>query len=346
MAHAEEVWKPINSNSSLKFEVSNYGNVRRLPSTCKAGRRYGSYLVPGWLDTRGYRVFKLGGKTFKGHRLVATAFIPNPLNYEVVNHKDGNKQNNHVDNLEWTTLTENINHAIKHGLIGNIYKRVGEQVGTSRYDAAFVTKLRKEYVDSDLSFNELAQKFGMHKGTVVGMINLKSWAHVEPPLGLENYRRRLAEKRFVTRQKAQYKRSSPSVGSPGSLHGSAKLKETDIVDIRLAFINGEYTGGELATKYGVSLTSINYIIDLLTWVHVPLDIPRDEYFDKISERKRQIKLSGIKKNWGSRRRFTFEEAEAIRHRVSLGEKQSHIAKELGVGLGVINTIWKRKYYNY
>lgn len=55
-------------------------------------------------------------KTFLVHQLVAQTFISNPKNYKIINHKDGNKLNNSVENLEWCTQKENVRHAVKHGL--------------------------------------------------------------------------------------------------------------------------------------------------------------------------------------------------------------------------------------
>ena len=55
-------------------------------------------------------------KTFKTHRLVALTFLPNPLDLREVNHIDGNKKNNHIENLEWVSTKENVNHAFKIGL--------------------------------------------------------------------------------------------------------------------------------------------------------------------------------------------------------------------------------------
>lgn len=73
------------------------------------------------LDSRGYMTYNLslrnGRRHRRIHRMIAEYFIPNPFGYETVNHIDGNKLNNHAENLEWCTLQQNLAHAYKNGLM-------------------------------------------------------------------------------------------------------------------------------------------------------------------------------------------------------------------------------------
>lgn len=103
----EEIWKKTING---KYEISNLG---RLKATGKQKK-----IVKLFTSSRGYyrySVFSLR-KNFTIHRLVAEAFIPNPNKCPQVNHKDGNKLNNNVSNLEWCTQSENMTHADKTGL--------------------------------------------------------------------------------------------------------------------------------------------------------------------------------------------------------------------------------------
>ena len=85
-------------------EVSGHGDVRFN------GKLLKQYYCNGYMQV------KVSGKQIYVHRLVAQAFIPNPDNKPQVNHKDGNKANNNVNNLEWVTNKENISHAYENSL--------------------------------------------------------------------------------------------------------------------------------------------------------------------------------------------------------------------------------------
>lgn len=105
-----EQWRDIPGFEGL-YQVSNSGKVKSLRrgAELKPGTDKGGYLYVG-LCSRGIQ------KTCKIHRLVALAFLPNDEGKRTVNHIDGNKLNNSVDNLEWATHSENIIHAVKNGL--------------------------------------------------------------------------------------------------------------------------------------------------------------------------------------------------------------------------------------
>ena len=73
-------------------------------------------ILKQFYDNNGYLVFNLLGKRTRTHRIIAKTFIPNPKNKLFINHKDGNKSNSNVENLEWCSAKENTQHAIATGL--------------------------------------------------------------------------------------------------------------------------------------------------------------------------------------------------------------------------------------
>ena len=106
-----EIWKEIPGYKG--YEASNLGNIRSLPKVnCKNYR----ILKQRNHKNRGYMLFTLKDKNFAVHRIIAITFLSNPENKSTINHKDGNKSNNHIDNLEWATPSENVLHSFKMGL--------------------------------------------------------------------------------------------------------------------------------------------------------------------------------------------------------------------------------------
>lgn len=148
-----EIWKEI---ENLPYEISNLGNVRRkLNAKYKYKNRL--YVKP-YLNNKGYWCINLymKSKVYKRqiHRLIAQAFIPNPLQLNEVNHINGNPQDNRIENLEWCTHQYNIQHHYDIGLHKNCRGNVGKKHknSSSNFHGVSWSKERKKWCVG-ISFN-------------------------------------------------------------------------------------------------------------------------------------------------------------------------------------------------
>jgi len=116
-----ETWKSITIDEISHYEVSDTGKVRHRKH--KKEIKFGN--IRGHLTFR-YKPGNKKGGTYLVHRLVALAFIPNPKNYPIVNHINGDRGDNRVENLEWTTGTGNIVHGVlrRKGKTNSKYQKI------------------------------------------------------------------------------------------------------------------------------------------------------------------------------------------------------------------------------
>lgn len=144
-----EIYKDI-KNYEGRYMISNYGNVKSLERTCdnkyNKNRIYRECIYKPSICTGGYLYVSLTDlnnkkKRIRVHRLVADAFITNIDSKIDVNHKDGNKKNNHVDNLEWVTRSENLSHAYKMKLRSKKHVLTNDEAYAIKYKLIGFTQL-------------------------------------------------------------------------------------------------------------------------------------------------------------------------------------------------------------
>jgi hypothetical protein len=159
-----EVFHDIEGYEGL-YEVSNLGRIRR-----------GNKILNPPKYSTGYRVQKLSkegvAERVLVHRLVAKAFILNPEDKPCVNHKDGNKENNSVTNLEWITLKDNIIHATKTGL-----RSKGSAHPTAKLKESDIPLIR-ELLSRKLPQRKIADFFGVRQAAIRDIKNNLTWKHV------------------------------------------------------------------------------------------------------------------------------------------------------------------------
>lgn len=165
----KEVWKKVKDNDL--YLVSNFGRVKRLTYIGENGLKYRerilSYSVSSDKYMKANLITKDGRKDFRVHRLVAEAFIPNPDNKPFINHKDGNKFNNTVDNLEWCTQQENIDHSFKNNLqpkLKNTY--------AGKFDES-TREIIKQLYNDGVSMRQIAIKYNVSHTCISDIIKNK-----------------------------------------------------------------------------------------------------------------------------------------------------------------------------
>ena len=149
-----EEWKYIIGYEDL-YMISNYGRV-------KNNKNY--LLIPSIKEYKAVGLSKNSKqKSYRIHRLVAMAFIENPNNYPVVNHKDGNKLNNHVDNLEWCTKSQNSIHAHLNGLVNTV----------NNFKDIDIINIINLYYHNNIRIIKISQVYKTNTTTIANIVKFK-----------------------------------------------------------------------------------------------------------------------------------------------------------------------------
>lgn len=175
-----EEWKDIKGFEGF-YQISNSGIVKSLGGWCGTAKRKEkirstSLTHDGYVKVR--LIHQGKDKTMRVHRLVAEAFIPNPESKSTVNHKDGNKQNNVVENLEWVDRKEQMVHAYKMGLKTS---RLGSENSNAKLTDEQVKEIRKLYVPQSKEFGTVAlgKKYGVTNRVIGLIVNGKAYKNVK-----------------------------------------------------------------------------------------------------------------------------------------------------------------------
>lgn len=182
----EEVWKAVEGYEK-RYLVSNLGRIKRptrIEVRNNRARRPQEYRIKEAflkcpINKEGYRNLNLKNgvhvksKLERVHRLVAKAFIPNPKNLPFVNHINGIKTDNRVENLEWCTPQYNAKHAGETGLV----KR-GEQHWCFKLTDAQAIEIREKYAKGDTTHRKLGKEFGVSSMVIFTIVNRVSRKNV------------------------------------------------------------------------------------------------------------------------------------------------------------------------
>lgn len=196
MVKVEEIWQDIKGYEGI-YQISTLLRVRSLDR--KVWNRFQMIPIKGKVLKHnfrgGYPVLRLcnkSGKMFSMHRLVAIHFIPNPLNLPEVNHKDGNKANYAIDNLEWCDRLHNMRHASRTGLL----PFTGEGNKSAKLTTADVIAIKN--LKGIMSERKIAEMYGVAHCSIGAIHRGKKWKHLIDDHSKEAYEKGWALSRLET----------------------------------------------------------------------------------------------------------------------------------------------------
>jgi hypothetical protein len=171
-----EIWKDV-KGYEMYYEVSNLSNIRRKLGTSKLKQKNlkGSFDKDGYIKVNLKIKQKTNSKIL--HRLLAEAFIPNPENKPQVNHINGIKSDNTLENLEWCTLSENRQHAYDTGLQRSDTRR-GEKNNFCKLTKEDVLKIRQMYKPYKFTNKMIAEIYNVTEGCISNITSRKNWAWI------------------------------------------------------------------------------------------------------------------------------------------------------------------------
>jgi hypothetical protein len=172
-----ETWKPVVGHVG-RYEVSDLGRVATIPRTvpCGPGSKGTRYIrhrvLKPCLDRDGYEHVSPDRVRQAVHRVVALAFLATDPDRPFVNHKDGNKQNNCLANLEWCTQSENIQH---RQLV--LKKNIGAKNYNALLTDAKVIGAKRRHAAGE-TLTKIAKEYGVSLGTLSSAVTGRHWKHL------------------------------------------------------------------------------------------------------------------------------------------------------------------------
>lgn len=176
-----EIWKDVVGCEGF-YMISN---MARVKSTYKKSANkitikvlYKDSVVKQYLSTWGYPIVNLSTDVMRGqksvHRMMAIAFIPNPDNKPCVNHINGIKTDNRIENLEWVTYKENTKHAIRIGLC-----KIGQDRTQSKLTDEKVLAIKRLFrLNPSTNKRAISRKLNLSQNAISNIYHGKSWTHI------------------------------------------------------------------------------------------------------------------------------------------------------------------------